>query len=70
MNDRELFKVPLTTTLDKIFLTRFSTKTYQQLSTVAEKKQLSRAQLVRLAVSEYLKESEKQQSQISEPSNC
>lgn len=67
MSDGNLIEVPLTTTLDKIFLTGFSTATYQQLAVVAEKEQLSRAQLVRLAVAEYLRKS---QSQIGEFSNC
>ncbi len=39
--------------LDQILLTRFNTATYQQLATLAEQ-QLSKAALVRLAVSEYL----------------
>jgi len=42
--------------LDKILLTRFDTTAYQQLATVAEQQQLSKAALVRLAVTEYITE--------------
>ena len=40
--------------LDKVFLIRLNSLTYQQLANLAEHQKLSKAAIVRLAVTEYL----------------